>query len=215
MIGDVLAIVLGYVIGAVPIGIVLGKLVKGIDLRDYGSGKMGTANVTRSLGVKWGVAVLLLDMGKGVLAVAVAKALGGSYWIEAIAGAAAVVGHNWSAFIRFSGGRGVSVGLGGLMLMAPPWGAGALGAGLLVIGLSRYVSLGSICGTLFGGFALLGLAIAGSEPWAYAAYGLFVAALIVFQHRDNLVRLFQGKERRIGQRGERREATGSAPASGA
>ncbi len=205
MTGNVLAIVLGYLIGAIPMGVILGKLLKGIDIRDYGSGKIGTANVTRSLGVKAGVFVLLFDMGKGVAATYVGRNLGDSTVVEVLAAMAAVAGHNWSVFIRFHGGRGVSTGLGALFAMVPPWAAGALGTGLLVIGATRYVSLGSMAGALFAAVALLPLAITGHAPWQYFAYASVVTSLIVFQHRDNIARLRRGEERRLGHKAERRQ----------
>ena len=149
MTGNVGAIVLAYFLGAIPMGLVLGKLLKGVDIRDYGSGKIGASNVLRSLGAKATVLVLVFDIGKGVAAIFIAKALGDARYVEALAGIEAMAGHNWSIYIRFSGGRGVSTSLGGLFVMAPIWAAGAIGTGLLVIGLSRYVSVGAI------------------EPWCY------------------------------------------------
>ena len=203
MTGNVLAVVIGYLLGSVPVGLVLGRTARGVDIREYGSGKIGTANVLRSLGLKAGLATLLLDMGKGVGAVFVAQELGDARYVEALAAAAAVAGHNWSVFIRFSGGRGVSAGLGGLIAMAPPWGAGALGIGLAVIAASRYVSLGSMSGALFAAISMVALAAAGRQPWEYATYAAAVTGVILFQHRDNVRRLLRGEERRLGQRAER------------
>ena len=214
MIENAVAIAVGYLIGAVPLGLVLGKLLRGIDIREYGSGKIGATNVLRAVGGKAATAVLIFDLGKGVLAVFIAKGLGDALYVEAIAGLAAVAGHNWSIFIGFSGGRGVNTGLGGLFGMAPMWAAGALGTGFLVIGLSRYVSVGSICGALFGASATLVLALTGHAPWEYFGYGATVTGLIIFQHRDNLLRLFKGEERRLGQGTERRDAAEASPDAG-
>lgn len=191
-------------------GVILGKLLKGIDIREYGSGKMGSANVTRSLGIKAGVFVLLFDMGKGVAATYIGRGLGDSAVVEVLAAMAAVGGHNWSVFIRFHGGRGVSTGLGALFAMAPPWAAGALGTGLLVIAATRYISLGSMAGALFAAVALLPLAATGHAPWEYFAYAAVVTSLIIFQHRDNISRLRRGEERRLGQKAERRGPAESA-----
>lgn len=200
MTGNIIAIILAYLIGAIPIGFVLGKTLKGIDIREYGSGRIGASNVLRSLGVKATVFVFVFDIGKGVVAVFIAKGLGGPAYVEMLAGMAAVVGHNWSVFLRFSGGRGVNTGLGGLFAMVPVWASGALGAGLLVIGLSRYVSLGSMCGSLFGAIATLGLALTGNAPWEYFYYAVVVFVLIIFQHKDNLERLYKRQERRLGEK---------------
>ncbi|MEE9284849.1 MAG: glycerol-3-phosphate acyltransferase, partial [Dehalococcoidia bacterium] len=155
MTGNVVAVLLGYLIGAIPLGLVLGKMLKGVDIRDYGSGKIGMANVLRTVGVKAAVAVFLFDLGKGVAAVFIAKGLGDATYVEVLAAGAAFAGHNWSVFIRFTGGRGVNTGLGGFFAMAPLWAAGAIGTGVVIIGLSRYVSLGSLAGATFGLVALL------------------------------------------------------------
>ena len=120
--GNVLAIVLSYLIGAVPLGLVLVRVIKGVDIRDYGSGKIGASNVLRLVGVPAAVLVFAFDAGKGIIAILLVKAMGDAVWAEAAAAFAALVGHNWSAFIRFSGGRGVSTGLGALFIMAPLWG---------------------------------------------------------------------------------------------
>ena len=113
MTGNVIAIILAYLIGAIPMGLLLGKLLTGVDIREYGSGRIGASNVLRSLGVKATVFVLAFDMGKGVAAIFIGKALGDATYVEALAGLAVVAGHNWSIFIGFSGGRGVNTGLGG------------------------------------------------------------------------------------------------------
>ncbi len=214
MTGNVGAIVLAYFIGAIPMGLVLGKVLKGVDIRDYGSGKIGASNVLRSLGAKATAFVLLFDISKGVAAIFLAKGLGDALYVEALAGIAAMAGHNWSIFIRFSGGRGVSTSLGGLFAIAPIWAVVAMGTGVLVIGLTRYVSVGSMTGAIVAVVALLVLAVTGHEPWEYFAYAATVVSFIVFQHRGNIVRLVKRKERRLGDEAERREAVGAASDSG-
>lgn len=202
--GVAAAVIVAYVVGAFPMGLVLGKLLKGIDIRQYGSGKTGAANVLRTLGARAAVGILLFDMGKGAGAVFLARSLADGSYPEVLAALAALVGHNWSIFIRFTGGRGINTGLGGLLAMVPTWGAGTLGAGLLVIGLSRYVSLGSLSGVVFCAVSLLALALTGREPWEYFGYAAGGGALIFLQHRDNIVRLLKRQERRLGEKGERR-----------
>ena len=210
MTGNVLAVILAYFLGAIPMGVILGKVFKGVDIREYGSGRTGAANVLRSLGIKATVFVLAFDIGKGIAAVFIGKGLGDAVYVEALAGLAAVGGHNWSVFIRFSGGRGVSTGLGGVFAMAPPWAAGALGTGFLLIGLSRYVSVGSMSGTLFAFAAMLALALTGNAPWEYLGYAAAVTGLIIFQHRGNIGRLLKGQERRLGQKAEGRQPLGTS-----
>ncbi|MCH8190522.1 MAG: glycerol-3-phosphate 1-O-acyltransferase PlsY [Chloroflexi bacterium] len=207
MIGNVLAVLLGYLIGAIPLGLIMAKALKGIDIRDYGSGKIGATNVLRTVGLKAAVVVFAFDLGKGVAAVFIARGMGDATYVEVLAAGAAFAGHNWSVFIRFTGGRGVNTGLGGLFAMAPLWAAGAVGAGILVIVLTRYVSLGSLTGATFGLVALLVLAATGHGPWEYAGYAVAVVTLIYFQHWGNMQRLARGEERRLGQSAEIREPT--------
>ena len=209
MFGNVLAIVLSYLIGAVPLGLVLVRVVKGVDIRDYGSGKIGASNVLRLLGVPSAVLVFSFDAAKGIIAILLVKAMGDAVWAEAAAAFAALVGHNWSVFIRFSGGRGVSTGLGALFIMAPVWGLAALGFGLVVVLAFRYVSLGSILGTAAAMVMVLLAALQGHEPWAYFAYAAIAGPLIWVQHHDNIARLLKGTERRIGDPPEHRVAEGN------
>ncbi len=207
--GNVLAIVLSYLIGAVPLGLVLVRVIKGVDIRDYGSGKIGASNVLRLLGVPAAVLVFAFDAGKGIIAILLVKAMGDAVWAEAAAAFAALAGHNWSAFIRFSGGRGVSTGLGALFIMAPLWGLAALGFGLIVVLAFRYVSLGSLLGTAAAMVMVLVAALQGHEPWEYFAYAAIAGPLIWIQHHDNIVRLVKGTERRIGDPPEHRVAEGN------
>jgi len=204
MLGNVIAIVLSYLLGAVPTGIVAGRLLKGIDIREYGSGKIGATNVLRTVGVKPAAVVFVFDIGKAAAAVFIAKALGEALYVEALAGGAAVAGHNWSIFLGFTGGRGVTPSIGGLFAMVPVWTAIALGVGVLVIAVTRLVSLGSLTGVTVAAVALLALACAGNEPWEYVGYAGAVGAIIYLQHWDNIQRLLQGRERKLGEGGERR-----------
>lgn len=212
--GAIPGVLLGYLVGSIPMGLILGKALKGIDIREYGSGKIGTANVARSLGIKAGLFILLFDMGKGVAAVYIGRALGDGDWAVIACAMAAVAGHNWSVFLRFSGGRGVSTGLGAFIALVPIVGALALAFGLAVIAVSRFISLGSIAGALFASLALLPLAAVGREPWAYFLYAAIISGIIVYQHRDNIGRLRRGEERRFGQKAERRGPATSKDALG-
>ncbi|MBM4406771.1 MAG: glycerol-3-phosphate 1-O-acyltransferase PlsY [Chloroflexi bacterium] len=200
MTGNILAVVIAYFLGAVPIGLTLARLVKGVDIRRYGSGKTGATNVLRTLGVKAAVAVLLLDIGKGVAAVYIARALGDSPWAASLAGIAAVCGHIWSVYIRFTGGRGVNTGLGALLAIAPLGGLVTVVVALSVMALWKFVSLGSIIGAAVGAFAIIALAAAGRLDGEYVAFGSVVATLIIAVHRDNIQRLLSGTERKLGQK---------------
>lgn len=199
-----LAALLGYLLGAIPFGLIVGRVTRGIDLRDYGSHRTGATNALRTLGLRAAALVFLLDVGKGVAAVALARLLFAAdplvEWAAAIAGFAAIVGHNWSVFIRFTGGRGVATSAGGLGAMSP-WTILILAP--IVIGLiwrTRYVSLGSITGGLLAPVitAVLWAANAASVP--AIAYAAASGLLVTAAHADNIARLRAGTERKIGQK---------------
>jgi glycerol-3-phosphate acyltransferase PlsY len=200
MTGNVLAVVIGYVLGSIPPGLVLVRLARGVDVREHGSGKIGATNVMRVLGFRAAVAVAVFDQGKGVAAVYIARAQGDARYVDVLAALAALAGHNWSVFLRFSGGRGVNTGMGALFAMSPIWAAASLGSGIVAVAIARYVSLGSLVGAAFSFFALLVLALTGREPWEYFAYTAAGVPVIFYQHRDNIQRLLSGTERRLGDR---------------
>ncbi|HEX77465.1 MAG TPA: glycerol-3-phosphate 1-O-acyltransferase PlsY [Dehalococcoidia bacterium] len=210
------ALLLAYLVGAIPVGLMVGRLVRGVDVREYGSGKIGATNVLRTAGVGAGTAVLVGDVLKGVLAVILAGLImgGGRFYVggievgarlaQGLALLAAVVGHNWPVYVRFKGGRGTAVLAGGGLVLA--WWATLICVFIfgLVIYVSRWVSLGSISGAFCGIVLLIILAFFGLRPWEYAISIALSSALVIGAHWDNIVRLVQGKERKLGQRAERR-----------
>jgi glycerol-3-phosphate acyltransferase PlsY len=199
------AVVIGsYLIGSIPSGLILGKL-RGVDVREYGSGKTGTANVLRTLGTRAAAVALVADVLKGVIAVLLAKYVLGSPVGEMAAGFAAVAGHNWSVFIRFRGGRGVATSVGGLFAMAPLVAASGIAIFAIIAAVSRYVSLGSMLGGLSAVAIMAALVALDEAPAQYLIYVGVAAALIVLQHRDNIARLLSGSESKLGRRGERRQ----------
>jgi glycerol-3-phosphate acyltransferase PlsY len=168
-----------------------------VDLRRQGSGSTGATNVLRTLGPAYAVPVLLLDVGKGALA-----AYLGLRYLELgalgalIAGAAAVAGHNWSAFLRFRGGKGVASSAG-VVLVAFPWLlAVALGVFILTVVATRYVSLGSI----LGAWAAFLLSLTPEYTLVARIPVLVLVVLITYQHRANIKRLLSGTENKIGQK---------------
>lgn len=193
----------GYLIGALPFGVLIGKAVAKVDVREYGSGSMGMTNVLRTVGKPAAAAVLLLDIGKGVAAVIIAKSLfDNSPGAEVAAALAALIGHNWPVFIGFRGGRGTASGWGALWVISPIAGAVATVIGLALVAVTRYVSLGSVVAAALGSLVLIGLAltgIAGDAPPVYFWYGAVGGTIIVFRHRENIARLLNGTERKIGQ----------------
>jgi len=215
-----LAVAIGYLIGSIPFGLIISMRSTKIDIRQVGSGKMGTTNVLRTAGKKAAVLVLLLDLSKGAVAVLVATlifgkqqiALGGSeHWLtpsaQVLAALAAIVGHTWPVFVRFKGGRGVATFLGGLIVLCPP--AALFGGEILIIGagLTRYMSLGSIAGAV-GTFAILvPLTMLNGFPVEYLFYSAAGTIFIIVMHRDNISRLLSGTERKIGEKIETRTST--------
>jgi len=198
------AAVVGYVLGSVPSGLIMGRLSRGIDIRDYGSGKTGFTNALRTLGWKAALPVFLADLAKGALPVVMARLMADEPYVQTVAGLAAVVGHDWPLFAGFRGGRGVAAAFGALLGMAP-WVALALmpiGLGIALV--SRYMSLMSISGGALTAAVLAALAVAGVEPWAYAVYGLLAGGLVVVLHRENIRRLLAGTEPRVGRGGQSR-----------
>jgi len=202
----VLAIALGYLLGAIPFGLLIGRLTKGVDLREYGSHRTGATNALRTLGAKAAGAVFALDVAKGVAAVLLTRFAFGSdpgvEWAAAAAGLAAIVGHNWSVFIGFTGGRGVATSAGALGAMSP---LAILVLVPIVFGTmwrSRYVSLGSIAGGLLAPIITAGLLAAGLATVPALAYAAASGLLVTAAHADNIGRLRAGTERKIGQKEE-------------
>ena len=190
-----LAVFLGYLTGSVPFAYLLARRA-GIDVRKVGSGNVGAANVLRTTGAWRGVAVMALDVAKGIAAVAIAYLMSRSAAVAAVTGAAAVVGHIYPVWLKFHGGKGVAVAAGVFGMLSP--GATALVAVLflLTVWLTRYVSLGSIAATV----ALPPTLWLTGEPRAEVFAAAGTAALILFRHRSNWRRLRAGTERRVGAR---------------
>jgi len=206
----VAVVVLGYLLGSIPFGLLVAKWWAKVDIRQYGSGKIGMTNVLRTAGKKAAAVVLALDLLKGVLAVVFAGLIvGGGYGevggfglgvlvAEVLAALAAIVGHNWSVFLKFKGGRGVVTFFGGLIALCPP--AAIFGVEVFIIGagVTRYASLGSIAAAVATYTILIPLVIMNRFPIEYLAYTLIGTILIFIMHRDNIIRLISGRERKLG-----------------
>lgn len=197
--------VLGYLIGAIPVGVIVGKLRRGIDVREHGSGSMGMTNVMRTVGRAAGAFVFFADVAKGAIAVALAWLIIGSssdmfFWGQVAGGVSAVIGHSWPVYIGFRGGRGVSTGFGAMLVLSWPVALIPLAVFILVVGLSRYVSLGSMLGAVTMLLAMIPFIVYDIEPLAYIVFVAVVALLVIFRHRGNIQRLLSGTESKIGQR---------------
>lgn len=192
-----------YLFGSLSWGYVLVNLTRGEDIRDFGSGRTGMSNILRTAGGKAATVVFVMDAGKGICAALVARQVIGAGEAEAATALSALCGHNWPVFLGFRGGRGIMPGLGGMSVMAP-WVA-LVGCGLfLVITLSsRYLSLGSIAGTLAVAIISLALTLLMEHHEAYTMYAFVGGSVIIWQHRDNIRRIVKGTERRVGMPGLR------------
>jgi glycerol-3-phosphate acyltransferase PlsY len=193
----VVAVVAGYLIGAVPSGVLIGRL-RGVDPRDSGSGRTGTTNAIRALGMRWAVAVAVMDVAKGILAVIVGNALGLDLWGGALAGVAAVVGHVRSLFIGFHGGRGVATGAGAMLVLAPLGVLVALPEFVIIVWATRLVSLGSISASITVAIVTAALCLVGWVGVEAVVASVLIALVVMLAHADNIRRILSGTERRIG-----------------
>ena len=184
---------LGYVFGSIPCGLWLVKAFHGIDIRKYGSGNIGTTNVFRTVGAKTAAVVLVGDMLKGILALYIVSKFSAEPVIVAVTALGALLGHTYSLFLGFKGGKGVATGLG-LFLYMLPWGAAAgLGVWIIIVLITRYVSLGSV-------IAALAAASAGwylNYPVPFAVFGTLACLFVIIRHKDNIRRLLDGTESKI------------------
>lgn len=199
-----LTALMGYFVGAFPTGYIVGRLWKGIDIREYGSGRTGGANVLRTVGAFPAAITTLGDVGKGVVAVLVARALWHNETAAVVAALAALVGHNWPLFLGWHGGAGVGTTFGGLLILEPVTTLVVALSGFLVAVISRYVSLGSLVFAFLIPLALLGQRLFFRGSWEHLVYGILAGGIIVFALRPNIGRLLKGTERRIGEAGKRR-----------
>ena len=199
--GAAVLVFLAYLIGALPFGLLIGRLAGGVDLREHGSGRTGATNALRTVGLAGAVLTFLLDLGKGVLAILLVSWLyeAGPPRPTAAAGIAAVAGHIRSVFIGFRGGRGVAT-FTGAMLATAPWAVAILVPFVAVIvWRTRFVSLGSLVGVILAPFVTAGLVVLGQARWEGVVLALVAAAMVTVAHRENIARLRAGTERRIGQ----------------
>jgi glycerol-3-phosphate acyltransferase PlsY len=216
-------VILGYLLGSIPFGVIISRRVAKTDVRQHGSGKIGATNVLRTAGRKAAIAAVALDLLKGALAVTFAGLIVGNGYLvvgdigfgrlvaQCLAALAAVAGHIWPVFLKFRGGRGVATFMGGLVALCPP--AAIFGGEIFIIGagLSGYASLGSIAGAVGTYTILVPLTIMNRFPIEYLGYALLGGVLVIVMHRDNIKRLLSGRERRLSDKAER---LGSPPSPG-
>lgn len=194
----------GYLLGSVQVGLLVGRVLKGVDVRDYGSGSTGTTNILRNLGVGPAVFVIVCDLLKGVIPVLIAKYVSDDARLQVVAALGAILGHNWPVFAGFRGGRGVATSLGATAAMMPLLGPIMPLVGGVILIPTRYVSLMSILGTVVTAILIVALAATNRVPDAYAVWAVLAAGLIVVRHRGNIARLRAGTEPKLGQGGGRK-----------
>lgn len=207
-------VIAAYLIGAVPSGLVVGRLVGKLDVRQHGSGNIGFTNVVRVVGPVAGAVVLASDIGKGmlgaglpVLFVQASGPAAEAQWLSVACAFAVIAGHNWPIYLRFRGGKGIAAGAGALIVTMPLVFAVLLAVWGVVTAATRYVSLGSIAAAGAAPVAIL-LLHPGQVP--YLTLGVVGAAAVIYQHRGNIARLAAGTESRLGKKRQ----TGTTPGSG-
>lgn len=186
-------LVLAYLIGSIPSGLILGKLVWHTDLRQYGSKNIGATNAWRVIGKPAGITVFLCDLFKGMLGVLIAGAMAASPLSMILGGIAAIVGHSASVFLKFKGGKGVATGLGVILLLMPKVTVVVFIVWVLITVLTRYVSLASVTGAVLVPI----LAFVFDYGWMYVTFGILVGGFVVYRHKSNIERLLNGTENKI------------------
>jgi glycerol-3-phosphate acyltransferase PlsY len=203
--------IIGYGIGSISSGYLVGRLYRNVDLRKVGSGSTGATNTFRTLGLGAALLVAILDILKGAASVWIATVLVDGPGDErsiaaALAAVAAVAGHCWPAFLEGRGGRGVATGFGALLFIATPAWLGAVVGFMLALAVTRMVSVGSLAAVAgaVSGYAIFAVAGYLSFNWAIFGFIVIAGAIVVFRHRANIDRILRGKEPRLGQSASQR-----------
>ena len=192
-----LLLVASYLLGSIPFGLLIVRAWKGIDIRKYGSGNIGATNVLRAAGRGPAAVVFLADVSKGLAPVLAAQRLfSETAWMAVAAGMLAMIGHTLSVFLKFRGGKGVATGLGIFIGLAPPAAGIAFAVWLIVLGITRYVSVASMIGALCVPVTMCAL----GTPLPYKGFAILAALFIIIKHRSNISRLLRGSEPRIGEK---------------
>jgi glycerol-3-phosphate acyltransferase PlsY len=196
---NLLILFFGYLFGSFPSGYLAGRIAKGIDIRSLGSGSTGATNVLRHIGKRAAIIVFLLDVFKGVLSILLAKYfLLNDSWQVAI-GLSTLIGHIWPVWLNWKGGKAVATGLGIFLGLSWQVGLATLGVFIIMITLFRIVSLASISSALALPLIMFLSFKSSSTSLPYLLISLLAMILVIWRHRENIVRLIKGKEPKIGQ----------------
>ena len=188
-----LILIFSYLLGSNPNGLIFGKLIWHKDLRKFGSKNIGATNAWRVIGKPAGILIFLLDFLKGALSIFIAQSFGGSAWVVMFAGLFAIIGHSFSIYLNFHGGKGVATGLGVIAVMIPKATLIVFFTWLVIVLITRYVSLGSCIAAALVPI----LAFYFNSETAFIVFGIIAAIFIIRRHRENISRLLRGKENRI------------------
>jgi glycerol-3-phosphate acyltransferase PlsY len=205
-VNETIALAVAYLFGSIPSGYIAGRM-RGIDIRTVGSGNLGAANVFRNLGKKWGIAVMLADIAKGIAGVVIARVFTDDPW-PVLAGAAVMAGAIFPVWLRFKGGKGVAAAAGVIIGLMPTAAALIVPFWLVVVLLTRITSVGSLAAAV--GFTPLSWAL--GFDWPYLVLAGAMSLLVIYRHRTNIMRLAHGEEARIELR---RNRPASKPEPGA
>ncbi len=196
---NLLILLLGYLFGSFPSGYLAGRIVKGIDIRSLGSGSTGATNVLRHIGKSAAITVFLIDVFKGVISILLAKyCLLSDSWLIAV-GLSTLIGHIWPVWLKWKGGKAVATGLGIFLGLSWQVGLATLGIFILMITLFRIVSLASVTAALALPLIMFLSFKTSNISLPFLVISLLAMTLVVWRHRENIVRLTKGKEPKIGQ----------------
>jgi len=196
---NLLILFLGYLFGSFPSGYLAGRIIKGIDIRSLGSGSTGATNVLRHIGKRAAITVFLIDVFKGVISILLAKYfLLNDSWQVAI-GLSTLIGHIWPVWLNWKGGKAVATGLGIFLGLSWQVGISTLGVFIIMIALFRIVSLASVSAALSLPLIMFLSFKTSSISLPFLLISLLAMTLVIWRHRENIIRLMKGKEPRIGQ----------------
>ncbi|TDX52895.1 glycerol-3-phosphate 1-O-acyltransferase PlsY [Orenia marismortui] len=194
MLKEFLVILFSYLLGSIPFALIVVRLVKGVDIRKYGSGNIGATNAFRLLGLSMGILVALLDIGKGFLAVSIARIFfPDQSLILLLAGLAAIAGHNWPIFLKFNGGRGVATSVGVLISLSPKAVLITFLVWIIIVVTTQYVSLASITGAILIPILML---LFGQDKFVLI-FTLLISIFVIYRHLPNIKRLLSGTENKV------------------
>lgn len=193
----VLIIISCYLLGSIPFGYIVGKLFKKVDIRELGSGNIGTSNAFRILGPSLASLILIGDIGKGILSIYLVRYFNiDNLLILTIAGLVVICGHDWSLFLGFKGGKGIATTFGVVFALNPTISILAVTIWVIVLIITKYTSLSSILAMI----SILVFTILFKQPYEYIVFSAIIIVLSIFKHKENIKRLKLGKERKIGEK---------------